>query len=306
LRDGGAVTFASAAALTLGVRTVPVYEIYKAGSAPHWLDGLDLLGAATGLRAAVIPHYDNAEGGHHDTRYCYLGERRLAGMEAELPADAFVLGVDEHTALVLDLDRGTAEVLGLGGVTVRVTGRSTVVAGGTTLALTELAALGRGRPAAAAPAAAPGEVPAPGPATAAATRGPRPRRSPLLAEADRQDAAFAAALAAGDVAAAVTAILELDDALLAWTADTYESDEPDRVRATLRSMIVRLGELASRGARDPHDVAAPWVEALLEARSAARANHQWDLADRLRDALAAAGVEVRDTAGGQEWHLTGT
>ncbi|MGH3569693.1 MAG: hypothetical protein ACRDRH_27510 [Pseudonocardia sp.] len=37
LGRGGCVTFASAAAATLGVLTVPVYEIYKAGSAPSWV-----------------------------------------------------------------------------------------------------------------------------------------------------------------------------------------------------------------------------------------------------------------------------
>ncbi|MGH9028277.1 MAG: hypothetical protein ACRDV4_01475, partial [Acidimicrobiales bacterium] len=57
---GGAVTFASAAALTLGVATVPVYEIYKVGDDPHWLEGLDLLGAL-GLPVVFIPHYDNTE-----------------------------------------------------------------------------------------------------------------------------------------------------------------------------------------------------------------------------------------------------
>src|SRR5258708_22449969 len=72
LSDGGCVVFSSAAALTLGLVTVPVYEIYKVGEAPRWLEGLDLL-AATGLNAAVIPHFNNAEGGNHDTRYCYLG-----------------------------------------------------------------------------------------------------------------------------------------------------------------------------------------------------------------------------------------
>jgi len=34
---------ASAAALTIGRVTIPVYEIYKAGEAPRWLPGLDLL-----------------------------------------------------------------------------------------------------------------------------------------------------------------------------------------------------------------------------------------------------------------------
>ena len=44
LERGGIVVFASAAALTLGASTVPVYEIYKVGEAPRWLDGLDILG----------------------------------------------------------------------------------------------------------------------------------------------------------------------------------------------------------------------------------------------------------------------
>jgi hypothetical protein len=98
----GVTVLASAAAATMGFTAVPVYEIYKAAAAPHWLDGLDLLGIL-GLKVAVIPHYDNAEGGSHDTRYRYLGERRLSLLERELPADAAVLGVDEHTAAVIDL-----------------------------------------------------------------------------------------------------------------------------------------------------------------------------------------------------------
>ena len=92
LSDGGVVTFASAAALTLGRATVPVYEIYKAGEEPRWADGLGLL-QGIGIDAVVIPHYDNAEGGNHDTRFCYLGERRLAMLESSLPDDAYVLGM---------------------------------------------------------------------------------------------------------------------------------------------------------------------------------------------------------------------
>ena len=109
LAHGGVLTFASAAALTLGCLTVPVYEIYKVGETPHWLEGLDLLGPL-GLRVAVVPHYDNAEGGNHDTRFCYLGAERLARLEAELPADTWILGIDGHTALILDLDARTATV----------------------------------------------------------------------------------------------------------------------------------------------------------------------------------------------------
>ena len=109
LRGGGILTMASAAALTLGAVTIPVYEIYKVGAAPIWLPGLDLLGPATGLRAAVVPHYDNAEGGNHDTRFCYMGERRLRHAGAGAARRRFVLGIDSHTALVLDLDARTAD-----------------------------------------------------------------------------------------------------------------------------------------------------------------------------------------------------
>src|ERR1700722_17245511 len=123
---GGAVTFASAAALTLGLLTIPVYEIYKAGEDPHWVEGLDLL-EALGIPVVVIPHYDNAEGGTHDTRFCYLGEERLAYLEKEIPEGSFVLGVDEHTAVSFDLDSGEATIAGRGHVTIRVRGNSEVI-----------------------------------------------------------------------------------------------------------------------------------------------------------------------------------
>ena len=123
LRSGGAVVFSSAAALTLGTATVPVYEIYKVGLDPYWLNGLDVL-AEVGLNVAVIPHYDNAEGGNHDTRFCYLGERRLAMLEPELPDGCFVLGIDEHTGVVMDLDADTADIVGKGAITLRHNGQS--------------------------------------------------------------------------------------------------------------------------------------------------------------------------------------
>src|SRR5450631_555928 len=139
LRDGGAVVFASAAALTLGLVTVPVYEIYKVGEAPRWLDGLDVFGHATGLRAAIVPHWNNAEGGTHDTRFCYLGERRLRMLEDLLPDDTFVLGIDEHTGIVIDLDSGSAEIVGRGSITVRARARERSVMAGSTTTLAEIA-----------------------------------------------------------------------------------------------------------------------------------------------------------------------
>jgi cyanophycinase-like exopeptidase len=304
LRHGGAVTFSSAAALTLGVATVPVYEIYKAGDPPGWLEGLNVL-AEAGLSAAVIPHYNNAEGGNHDTRYCYLGERRLSAMEPELPAGAFVLGVDEHTALVLDLGERTASVLGLGVVTVRAGGRSARLAAGTTVPLDELtaraAALGAGGPDPSPAAAGGGEAPGAPAGACSGTGGPA--RSPLLEGMRRQEAAFSAALAAGRTEEAVRAILSLDEELVAWSRDTLESAEADRVRAAVHAMVLSLGRLAEVGARDPRQIVGPFVEALLDQRARARADRRYAEADAIRDRLVALGVELRDTPAGTEWLL---
>ncbi len=298
LRSGGAVTFASAAALTLGVASVPVYEVYKVGMPPFWAEGLDLL-AEVGLPVAVVPHYDNNEGGNHDTRFCYLGERRLAMLEPELPDGAWVLGVDEHTALVLDLDAGTATVEGNGTVTVRRAGESVVFETGSELAIDDL------RPGSgsgvAAPASAVGDD---APTGAAGDAAPAPNAGiGLSADVTRCTEAFDAAVAGRDPDGAVAAVLELEQAIVDWGADTLQSDETDQARAALRRMIVRLGDVAAVGARDPRAVVGPYVEAVLAARIGAREARQYDLADQLRDALVDAGVEVRDTPDGTEWVL---
>ncbi len=295
LSEGGAVTFASAAALTLGRSTVPVYEIYKAGEESHWLDGLDLL-SAIGLDVAVIPHYDNAEGGHHDTRFCYLGERRLRIMESLLPEGIHVLGVDEHTGVVIDLDLQTATIVGNGTVTVRIKGASTVYPSGAVLPLDALRD------------PASGGI---GLATGLADHSEQrhdvkdatPDGASLAADATRCEAAFEAALVARDADAASRAVLELEASIAAWSADTLTSDEGDRARAALRSMIVKLGEAASGGLRDPRAVVTPFVEALLAIRAAVRAEKRFDLSDVVRDRLLDAGVEVRDTRDGVEWDL---
>jgi hypothetical protein len=137
LHADGVVCFASAAALTLGTFTVPIYEIYKAGASPSWLDGLDVLSLA-GLKCAVIPHYDNAEGKNYDTRFCYLGETRLAALEGKLADDAGILGVDEHTAAIIDLRQDTVSVIGRSNVYWRRRGVTNVLENGSVTPLSEI------------------------------------------------------------------------------------------------------------------------------------------------------------------------
>ena len=288
LREGGAITFASAAALVLGTHTIPVYEIYKVGEAPHWLDGLDLIADAR-LRAAVIPHYDNAEGGTHDTRYSYLGERRLQQMEEQLPADVFILGVDEHTACILDLDTDTATVTGLGAVTIRRHGHSTRFESGATVPLDIFRSGDDSRPYT--------------PSSVTRTEGAEVREAaaPFLDGVRAAEKHFDDAMAAGDARGAVKAVLDLDDLVAEWAHETFSADEEAQARAALRSMVTRLGEAADSGLRDPTEVIAPYVDALLEARQRARNEQRFTDADAIRDRLLAAGVEIRDTPSGTDW-----
>lgn len=285
LQTAGCVTFASAAALTLGVVTVPVYEIYKVGQPTHWLDGLDLLREA-GLDAAVIPHFNNAEGGTHDTRFCYLGERRLAEMEANLPGGAFVLGVDEHTGAVLDLDARTMEVVGVGVVTVRDAGRVTTFSPGDVVGFDDLRS-GDHRTPDVAPSGHQNEV------WAEAAESP----SPLLGKVAECEVAFEAALAAGDGKAAAGALLDAEEELHAWSQ--YTSDEVGKARLRVRAMIVRLAEAVV----DPTAAVTPFVETLLQVRDSARAAKDFATADLVRDRLVDAGVEVGDSKEGTTWRL---
>jgi len=111
-------------------------------------------------------------------------------------------------------------------------------------------------------------------------------------------------VAGRDVDGAVGAILDLDAALVAWGADTLQSDEQDRGRGALRRMIVNLGALAKRGAQDPREVVGPYIDGLLAVRESARADRRFADADWIRDRLVDLDVEIRDTPGGTEWHLT--
>ncbi len=139
LAKDGVVCFSSAAALTLGTHTAPIYEIYKVGSDLRWLEGLGLT-ARLGLSCVVVPHYNNAEGGNYDTSRCYLGERRLRLLEEHLEPGTPILGVDEHTACVIDWREGTLSVSGKGQVHWRRDGGDNVFSSGEVVPLSQLGA----------------------------------------------------------------------------------------------------------------------------------------------------------------------
>jgi hypothetical protein len=245
LDESGTLCFASAASLTLGAFTAPIYEIYKVGDQhPRWRDGLNLLGAL-GLNCVVIPHFDNNEGGNYDTRYCYLGEPRLLELESQLPDGVATLGVDEHTAVIFDFGTRTISVKGRANGYWRINGQTLVLENGTTIQMSEL------------------EV------------GPVASR-PQTPEADRP----------------VDAPVAL--------AETAAAGGKEGLNAL--AQLVQLASTGGSGFIDPSLL----VEGILKARIDARSKGQYELADELRDVIANAGIEVRDTPEGTVWAIKAT
>jgi hypothetical protein len=271
----GALVFASAAVVTLGEWALPVYEIYKVGEDPRWEPGIGLMSRILGWRCAVIPHYDNREGGTHDTRFCYVGGRRLAQIEPDL-GDGFILGVDEHTALVLDLDERAAWVAGRSAVTLRVAGVEDVVPNGSRLTIDELeervAALGAG--AAVGRAAGWPARGGPGANLGVPDQSPDPADPGQGADPDPD---------AADLARTVLAAL------------------PPSAIAERAAVVALVHQAESASATHDRELAGRAVQALVDLRSESRAAGDWAASDRLRDVLAGVGVEVRDSREGSTW-----
>ncbi len=287
---GGILVAASAAALTVGRFTLPVYEIYKVGQELHWVAGLDLL-ARFELNLVVVPHWNNAEGGNHDTRFCFMGAERFDALETLLPEPCPVLGLDEHTACILDLATSRAEVRGIGGITLRTREGAVTFQSGERF---ELSVLRDGRVAAAGTRSAPQTKPA---------APPGDESDVFWQQLHGLETLFHEGLADNDARRATNALLELDRRV--WQAQQgIENEEAvTQARDNLREMIAVLGNQLGNASGLQADALAPLVDALLELRQKLRREQQWEAADLLRDALDRVGIRVEDTPEGHRWRF---
>jgi cyanophycinase-like exopeptidase len=292
LQQGGrCAVFSSAAAITLGTRTLPVYEIYKVGLDPYWEPGLNLLEKLFGIKVVVVPHFDNKEGGTHDTRFCYMGERRLRVLESQLE-DEVILGIDEHTAAVIDVSEGVVEVWGKGGLHLRKAGVTHTVPAGAKIGVSEIATAPESATAA--------QVPSPRPPAEGSPQAP----TQLAAERKAISEQIEASLARRDAAGLADSLLKLEGLIHAWRADPTQSDDVDLARVDMHRGILALAEITEGALRLEREVMGPLVERILKLRAELRAKGEYGMADRLREALLASGIEVRDRAEGlSEWHL---
>ncbi len=301
LNRSGVIAFSSAAVLTLGRYTIPIYEIYKAGHPVILKDGLDVL-SSIGLKALVIPHFNNTEGQSHDTRFCYMGAHRLEVLISQMQDDTAVIGIDEHTGIVIDLVENTLKVVGLGTVTLMNQGKSEVLPTGRKISysmfLEIIANLGGSYTTSNSPHRVDNDLSSIG-------FNPKPTTEtlPLLVLTDELEHQFDLSLSKLDATSALTALLDLEKLLEDWRADTGQLNSVEKGRTVLRSMISRLSPNLTKGMISKESVLGPAIEALLELRAIARREKRWGDADLIRDRLDNLGVLVRDTPKGIEWFL---
>ncbi len=295
IQNGATVVFSSAAALTLGSFTLPVYEVYKVGEDPFWLEGLGVVSLVLGKKVAVIPHYNNKEGTNHDTRFCYMGKKRLDVLEESLPRDSYVLGVDEHSGVIFDLETQLAKVVGIGVVTIRHQGQEKIIPSGSEIPIEELftSAITKSN----------SEIGTKGEKTSKAddlsTIGANV--DPLGSAIDDLSKRFDEALLNRDAKGIAEVALDTEAEIHAWSSDTLQSDSLERARDLLRRIIHSLSEAASVGMVPHSQIIDPYVQVLIKLRSTLRSEKNYNLSDLIRDQLTSLGVELRDDPNGTTW-----
>jgi hypothetical protein len=291
INRGGCLVMASAAALTAGKYTLPVYEIYKVGASPHWVQGIDVLGAF-GLDMVVIPHWNNAEGGTHDTSRCFMGGTRFERLVEQLEEPLPVLGLDEHSACIMDFSSGIFTVHGIGSVVLREGAVQRRFASGRGYPLSLLTGKGDIVP----PDAGEARDQTPLDLRAEALPDFWPRLHALTGE-------FSQGIDKGDLGRSAQALLEMDRLL--WQAQG-ELENPEAIaqaRDLFREKLAELGTCQMLSEASRSRLLAPLIDGLLAARQQFRETRHYEGADKIRDLLSNAGIFVEDTADGYRWRI---
>ena len=291
IKGGGCLVAASAAALTVGRATLPVYEIYRVGQDLHWVDGMDIL-KEFGFNLVVVPHWNNAEGGTHDTRCCFMGEPRFGQLVSLLPEDVAILGLDEHTACILDLENEEGVIKGIGQVTLQHAGHQIVFKTGDRFSLEVLRGTDRGgnwQPTSLVP-----EVSETDSAVEEDT---------FWDQIHGLEAVFHEGLETHQARKTTNALLELDRMIWKAQQDLENEEFIIQARDTLRELIAVLGTRLAAAPRSETDCLAPLVQQLLDLRETFRQQKQFEEADAIRDSLQRANIVIEDTKTGSRWRL---
>ena len=284
IEAGGCFVAASAAALTVGALTLPVYEIYKVGSDVTWTPGLDIL-ATFGSDLVVIPHWNNAEGGTHDTRFCYMGESRFRQLEKQVPDNISILGLDEHTACIIDFKNQEAEIRGLGSVCIRRQGEEIVFSSGESFSLDVLR----------------------NPSTSilkTKKQVPKPKKENenfwnIIHSIESE---FATGIEKNNMNQLINALLDFDKTLWIEQENAESAEFISQAREKFREMIVSLGTILSSAGKTDNRL-QHLTDELLTLRADFREKNQWQEADEIRTLLEKCDIIIDDAANGSTWRI---
>jgi hypothetical protein len=201
-----------------------------------------------------------------------MGEPRLKTLEVKMPFDVVILGIDEHTACTFDPAAQSCAVAGAGQVTVRYAGRERSYPAGSTFSFPELRAANLGAPA------------------------------PTAESAPAQELTFPTPTPAPEF---LTTTRYLEQIARAMEESGGEVDAQreliDHAHDTIHELVQSWGEDEQLNLGQDAGV---FVELLISTRSQLRSARQFELADRLRDALTALGIALEDTPTGTHWKKT--
>lgn len=280
LAAGAQMVMASAATLAMGRYTIPVYEIYKVGEEPRWVDGLDLLGRYS-LELAIVPHWNNNSGGGHDTTRCFIGEARFNQLQSLLPPAVTILGIDEYTACTLMLHDGQCRVSGAGNVTVLRDDGIRTFQNGDSFGFDVLRQ---------------GDAQAPA--------------HPASTITGNTYNEFRQALRDHNPASAVGYVHSLMETMRQQRELGGSAKDQAQLQLMIREMLTALAiwldEHQHTPAAEPlqDGLVEPLMQTLIAVRAGLRSNKQYSLADELRKRLSDAGVELADTPQGTTWKRT--
>ena len=246
-----------------------------------------------GFNLVVVPHWNNAEGGTHDTRCCFMGKPRFKQLASLLPEDVDVLGLDEHTACILDFENQEAVVKGIGQVTLQHAELQIVFKPGDRFSLEVLRGADRGGNWQQTSLAQDDSV------TESAVEG-----DAFWDQIHRLEAVFYQGLETHEAQKTTHALLELDRMIWKAQQDLENEESIIQARDTLRELIAVLGTRLAAAPRSETDCLAPLVQQLLDVREAFRRKKQFEEADAIRDSLQRANIIIEDTKKGVRWRLS--
>lgn len=289
---GGCLVAASAAALSVGTHTLPVYEIYKVGEPLYWAEGLNIL-EHLGLELVVVPHWNNAEGGNHDTRFCYMGEKRFRMLEEKLEPGTTILGIDEHTACILDFTSREAVVEGLGQVTIKRGKLEQRYSRGDRITFDQLLS-----DFTTSNINTDGDNVLPAPLKTETVPDP-----PFWDRMHKIEAAFHRSIEENDLPAIITLLLDADRFLWQAQLDLENPEYVSQGRELYREMIVLAGTGINQAANVIPGKFNMLIEGFVELREQYRREKRWPEADQIRDVLQGVGVVLEDAEDGPRWRL---